>query len=309
MTVPLFGKLRTAFLERPVPDAVFELGPDRLTGLRVAARTRTARGRFVLPFRSGALAPSFDRPNVADFSVLGEAIEHGKDALGLGGGTASLLIPEPCVKIFVLSVESVPVSPGERDSFVRWRVGKQMPLLPDDLRLAYDIPAGGSAKKIIVAAAREAVIREYEGLFEAAGMRPGTVTVPSLSLINLVGGATGLNGVLLNVDTDSLSFLAVMDSEWSLYRHKGIASGLPAGEKVALIVKEVENTVHFIEDKERKRVEKIWVRTGSWDDGPGIVSKLSAGLPLSAELVDYDAPADWDAGEKALLAPLVGQIA
>lgn len=309
MTVPILESLRAAFVERPHPDAVFELAPERLSGLRATAPGRAPRGRFILPLRAGSLVPSFDRPNVTDAFAVRAAIERGKGELGIGGGTIALLVPEPCVRIFILTVESVPGSPAERDTFIRWRVGKQMPLLPEDLRLAYDIAPGAPARKVIVSAARDAVVREYEGLFESAGMHVGTVTVPSLSLVNLLGVRPGTNGLLLNIESDSLSFLALMDSGWTLYRQKGLGPDLAAEARTDIVVNEVENTVHFIEDRERKKVERIWVRAAAWDDGSAVVSRLKGALLLAAQTVDYEAPGDWDEREKAALAPLMGQVA
>jgi hypothetical protein len=309
MTVPILQSLRAAFLERPLPDAVFELTTGRLSGLRSSSRGRAPRGRVIIPLRAGVLTPSFDRPNVADAAAVRAAVEQGKSTLGLGGGTVSLLIPEPCVRIFILTVESVPASQAERDTFIRWRVGKQMPLLPEDLRIVYDISPSAAPRKVIVSTARDAVVREYESLFEAAGMRVGAVTVPSLSLINLIGRPRGTNGILLDIEADSLSFLAVMDSGWTLYRQKGLGPGLSAEAKTDMVINEVENTVHFIEDKERKKVERVWVRSGSWDEGPAVVARLSGILPVPAEAVDYAAPEDWTEREKAALAPLMGQIA
>jgi hypothetical protein len=308
-TVPLFKKLGARFTDRPRPDAVFELEPGHLCGLRVSARVRSRRAHFVRPLRPGALSPSFDRPNVAEASAIRRVLEEGMKAMGLGGGTVSLLIPEPCVRIFILTVDALPATQSERDSFIRWRVGKQMPLLPEDLKLAYDVAADSASGKVIVAAAREVVIREYEELFESEGLRVGTVTIPSLSLVNLLGAGLDSNGVLINIEPESLSLLAIMDSEWTLYRHKGVGADLEGDRKAELVAKEVENTVHFLEDKERKKVEQIWVRSASGEDGPQVVSKLEETLPLPVELINYAAPASWDARDKALLAPLMGQIA
>lgn len=306
--MPLLKKLRDRFFERPLPDAVFELRPDRLSGLGVAGKGQPGRSRFALSLDKGLVAPSFDRSNIAGVSGLGMAVEQGKEALGLGGGTVSLLIPEPAVRVFILAVEALPAALEERESFLRWRVGKLMPLLPEDLRLAYDVPSGFHSGKIIVAAAREAVVREYEDLFESAGFRVGAVSVPTLSLANLRGGPGG-SGILLNAEADRLIFLAVMESEWTLYRQKGVGADLEAGRRAETIVQELENTVHFLEDKERKKVERVWVHAEDGEEAAGIVSRLKDALPLPAEIVAYEAPGDWSDREKAALAPLVGQIA
>lgn len=306
--MPLLKRVWERFLERPLPDAVFELRPDRLSGLTVSGKGRPGRGRFVLSLDQGLVAPSFDRPNIAGPSGLGMAVEQGKEALGLGGGTVSLLIPEPAVRVFILAVESLPAVPKDREAFIRWRMGKLMPLLPEDLRLAYDVPPGFHSGRIIIAAAREAVVGEYEDLFESAGLRAGAVSVPTLSLANLRGGP-GENGILLNAEADRLIFLAVMDSEWTLYRQKGVGADLEAGRRADTIVQELENTVHFLEDKEGKKVERVWLHADVGEEAAGIASRVKDALPLPVEIVDYEAPGDWSDREKAALAPLVGQIA
>jgi hypothetical protein len=307
-TVALFRKLGGRFVNRPLPNAVFELTPGRLSGIRVSPRGRTVRGRFIHPFKSAALSPSFDRPNVIEAETIQTAIERGRKFLGLGGASIALLIPEPCVRIFVLTADSVPSSEVERDSFVRWRVGRLMPVMPEDLRIDYDVSSSPGPAKIIVSSAREAVIREYEGLIQSSGMNVGMLTVPSLSLVNLLGGGPERSFILLNIEADYLSLLAVMDSEWTLYRQKAIGTDIMTDRKADLVVKEVENTVHFLEDRERKKVEGIRVRSESWEDGPVVVSRLQQVLGLPAVEIEYEAPEAWDVREKAILAPLVGQI-
>ncbi|MEN6312109.1 MAG: hypothetical protein ABFD80_11285 [Acidobacteriota bacterium] len=303
-----FKTLRARFIDRPSPDAVFSLSVGRLCGIRVSASGRAVRKRCILPFEREALAPSFDRPNAPAAAYIGPVIHDAKKRLGLGGGTVSLLIPEPCVRLFILSAESVPAAQAERENFVRWRIGKLMPLLPDDLRLDYAVSAGAGPKKIIAIAARDAVIREYEGLFEEAGLKVGTVTIPSLSLVNLLDGGTDESALILNIESDGLSFLAVMDGGWALYRQKALGTDLPAEERISLVVQEVENTVHFLEDKERKRAAKIRVRSELWEEGPLVVSRLKDVLALPAEMIVAASPEDWNAGERAMLAPLVGQV-
>jgi hypothetical protein len=307
-TVPFFEKVLARFVAPPRPQTVFGLTPATLSGVRSGARAGSVRRSFVSVLEPGLLAPSFDRPNVTDESALRSLIDEGRRALGLSRGTAALLLPERCVRIFVLTAETVPASESEREAYFRWRIDKQMPLLPEDLRLAYDLPPGPGPKRVIVAAAREAVVREYEGLFLDAGLKPGCVTIPSLSLTRLPGLGEGGNGILLNAEGDYLSVFALMDSEWSLYRQKAIGPDLAGPERTDLVIQEVENTVHFFEDRERRKVGRIWVRSADPDETPEVVARLESTLALPAEPVDYDAPEVWDARQKAILAPLVGQL-
>ena len=303
-------RLKSHFQDRLLPDAVFQLSPSFLSGIRVSKKDGSIRGGFVLPLRDRPLSPSFDRPNVADPAALGEVIAQGMENLRLSSGSAALLVPEPSARVFVLSVDSFPRSGKERETFIRWRIGKQMPLIPDDARIDYAVTPGRGARKIIVAMARQTVVREYESLFEKAGLKPVLVTIPSLALINLVGQAGPSNGILLNLEGETLTLLAVMDSGWALYRQKGVggSGGPEADERADNIVREAENTVRFLEDKERKRIERLWVRTAVAAERPQLMDRLKDRIDLPLEPVVYEAPEAWTEAQKALLAPLVGQI-
>jgi hypothetical protein len=308
--VTLGKRLKSHFQDRLLPDAVFQLSPAFLSGIRVSKKDGSVKGGFVLPLRERPLSPSFDRPNVTGPAVLEEAVVQGMKNLRLSSGSAALLVPEPSVRVFVLSVDSFPGSGKERDAFIRWRIGKQMPLIPDDARIDYAVTPGRGGRKIIVAMARQTVVREYESLFEKAGLKPVLVTVPSLALINLVGQAGPSNGILLNLEDETLTLLAVMDSGWALYRQKGVGApgGPEADERADNIVREAENTIRFLEDKERKRIERLWVRTAVAAERPQLMDRLKDRIDLPLEPVVYEAPEAWSEAQKALLAPLVGQI-
>jgi hypothetical protein len=302
-------KLRTYFSERLLPDAVFQIAPGHLSGIRVSRTDGAIKGGFVLPFRDRPVAPSFDRPNVTDLGALEEAVAQGKRNLRLTSGSVALLIPELSLRVFVLSVESFPASGRERESFIRWRIGKQMPLIPEDARIDYAVTAGPGARRVIVAMARQVVVREYEALFEKAGLKPVLVTAPSLALVNLVPRAGRTNAVLLNIEDETLTVLALADPGWSLYRQKDIgAPGAAAGEREENIVREAENTIRFLEDRDRTRVERLWLRCAVAVEQPEIRARLGERIAVAIEPVDYRAPDVWTDAHKAVLAPLIGQV-
>jgi hypothetical protein len=309
--VTLGKRLRAHFLERLAPDAVFQVSPGFLSGIRVSKKDRTVRAGFVQPFRSRPLVPSFDRPNVTDAGAIEEALGQGMEKLRMSSGTAALLIPEPSLRVFVLSVDSFPGSGRERDSFIRWRIGKQMPLIPEDAMIDYAVTPGRGPRKIIVAMARRPVVREYESPFESAGLRPVLVSVPSLTLVNLVGRGGASNGILINLEDENLTLFAVLDSGWALYRQKSVGPAGPdeAGARSDNIVREAENTIRFLEDKEKTRIERLWVRSSAAGETPELASRLKERIDLPIEPVEYRAPEGWTEAQKALLAPLAGQIA
>lgn len=306
----LGDRLKQHFSERLLPDSVFQIAPGHLSGIHVSRSDGSIKGGFVQPFRERPVAPSFDRPNVTDAAVLEEAIDQGKKNLRLTSGSAALLIPEPSVRVFVMSVDSFPGSGKERDAFIRWRIGKQMPLIPDDARIDYAVTPGKGTRKVIVAMARQVVVWEYEALFEKAGLKPVLVTSPSLALVNLVRRDGRANAVLLNIEDESLTVLALADPGWSLYRQKdiGLPGGAAADERRDNIVREAENTIRFLEDRDKTRVEGLWLRCADGAELAEIRARLRERISLPIEPVDYRAPDSWTEAHKAILAPLIGQV-
>jgi len=307
--VTLGGRIKTHFTERLLADAVFQISPSHLSGLRVSRSDGAVKGGFVQPFRTSPVVPSFDRPNITDAASLEEAIAQGQRNLHLSSGSVALLIPEPSVRVFVMSVDSFPASGKERDTFIRWRIGKQMPLIPDDARIDYAVTPGKGVRKIIVAMARQVVVWEYEALFEKAGLRPVVVASPSLALVNLVPRDGQGTSVLLNIEDETLTVLAMTGPGWSLYRQKDI--GRPGGvadDRGETIVREAENTIRFLEDRDETRVEKLWLRCAALDELGAVAAGLRERIRVPIAPLDYRAPEAWTDAHKALLAPLIGQI-
>lgn len=303
-------RLRERFTERLLPDAVFQITPGYLSGVRVARADRSVKGGFVLPFRGRPIVPSFDRPNVVDPAALEEAVAQGLKNLRLASGTAGLLIPEPSVRVFAFAVDDFPKTGREREAFLRWRIAKQMPLIPEDARIDYAAPPGRGPRRVIAAMARQVVVWEYEALFEKAGLKPVQVGVASLALANLVRRDGRTNDLLLNLEDETLTLLALTDAGWTLYRQKdvGPAAGTGAEERAENIVREAENTVRFLEDKERIRTGRLWLRSAADSEVPEIARRLKERLGIPVKTVDYEAPKVWTEAHKAVLAPLIGQI-
>ncbi len=303
-------RIRAHYTERLLADAVFQIAPGHLSGVRVARAEGTVKAGFVLPFRERPVVPSFDRPNVTDPAPLEEAIAQAKKSLRLASGTAALLIPEASVRIFVLAVDSFPGAGKERDAFIRWRIGKMMPVIPDDARIDYAATPGRGARQVIVAMARQMVVWEYEALFEKAGLKPVVVTVPSLALVNVVRRGGPASGLLLNLEDETLTLLALSGPGWTLYRQKdvGAPDGTGMDERADTIVREAENTLRFLEDKEQAGIERIWLRSSVAAERPALVARLKERIALPVEPVEYEAPEAWTEAHKAVLAPLVGQV-
>lgn len=307
-------RVKEYFLELPQPHAVIQFTAHSLSAVRLSPKDRTIKQRCSLSLSPGAVLPSFDRTNLAELPYLEGRLEEVKKILQLEEGSVAALLPELCFKIAIFSSDSPALSQMEREKMVWWRVRKLMPLLPDDARLSYDVVASRSSEKILASLARSSVVREYENLLARKRLRTEAVTPPSLNLLNLMlrSGRDAADSIIVNIEDDSVSLLAIIDSELSLYRVKPFMHEgrflLPRDEKMANIIKELENTINFIEDREKKKIGLLWVRRGPAEADADLLSGLKARFSFPVESLESLVPFDLPAREKEVLSPLVGQF-
>lgn len=305
-------RLRGYFTSSLCPSAVIQLSSTYVSAIRVDVKERRIKRHFVLDLPRGLIEPHFDRPNISDPTALSGILKDGFKELHVSGKKIACLVPESCLKIFILPFESLPASERERQKLILWRVKKQMPVLPEDIRLAYEVRATPSSVKALAALARTPVVREYEALFGGLGLDVGVITAPSLSLLNLLDWHKGGDLLAVNIEDDSLSLAAVTAAEPSLYRLKMFAlergSSRETALKVETIIQEIENTAHFIEDREKRQVRMLWFRSGMKGNQGDVLEALRKELPFDVQPVQVP-PSFGLTGEfSGFLAPLAGQI-
>ncbi len=307
----IVGKVKKYFLELPQPDAVLQLTAQSLFAIRLSAKDRAIKKSCALPLSRGSILPSFDRTNLAEPPHLEERLEEAKKVLQLQEGSVAVLLPELCFKVAIFTSDSPSLSRTEMEKMVWWRVRKLMPLLPDDARLSYDVVASQSSEKILASLARSSVIQEYENLLARKRLRAESVMPPSLNLLSLFlrSQRNAEDSIIVNIEDDAVSLLAVINAEISLYRvkpfmHEGRVLD-PREEKIDNIVKEVENTIHFIEDREKKKIGHLWVRRGWMEKEADVVSVLKTRFSFPVESVESLVPFDLPSREKEVLSTLV----
>jgi hypothetical protein len=289
-------KISHLFSQQPMPLAAFQISSRYLSGIRVSPPDRRIKDHFVLPFQGDVLNPSFYKKNMKDSAELDEKMKEGIAKLQLAEHKIVFLLPELAQKSFVFSFDSLPGSPKEQEQILLFRIKKQIPVLPEDTRLSFEVLKTNAKKKVLVTIARESVVREYEDFFSKFQLKVRVVGVPSLSLYNLVGCTKDEDYLLIDVENDSFSLLGVINSEVTLYRQKHFAEDFydekDFDEKWKNVVKEIENTANFIEDKEKRKISCFWINRCGCPVNP-IESALSSQLSSL---------------NKKLLSPLIGQI-
>lgn len=306
----IFRRVREYFTSQPRPDFVFQASARWLAGIAV----RTARGgalqleeTFFLPLDSGAVTPAFDRGNVGRPAHLVDEIRTWVEKKRGRGRKAALLLPDLCFRVFVFQADSLPKQEEERETFLRWKLGRLLPHMPSDAVLAYDWRGGEPSLQVLAGVADRAVVREYEALLESAGLEVGFVAVPTLSLGRVVP-AEQEAGLVVNLENGHIGLMLLRDSECGLYRQKLVSAGTGGdGQDLLQAVQEIQNTLFYLEDKEKVRVGRVWLRCGDPASQEETGQILSEALPVPVSLIEPDMAAGLSRQERNLFAPLWGE--
>jgi predicted transcriptional regulator len=309
---PVFDRVKYFFSEQPLPHSALQVSSNYLSGIRVSPNERKLKHHFVLPIPENVVISSFHKKNIKDSAALEKIIQQGLANLHMADHKVVLLLPELAQKTFVFAFDSIPGSPREREQIILFRVKKQTPILPKDTRLTYTLIRSNTKKKVLATIARSAIVEEYEEVFSRLRLKVKVVGVPSLNLYNLIDREKDKDFMLIDLERDAFTLLAVTDSEISLYRQKPITEDLSNQQSLMDlwkdIAQEVENTAQFVESKEKRKITCLWVRTGVFGSAEEILSSLEDRCQCPVKTIESSFQSDLPLEEKRLLTPLLGQL-
>ncbi len=307
----IFHKLKNFFTAYPLPHSALQVTSSYISGIHLSVKDKKLKNHFVLPVSGGIIQPSFEKANIRDSPLLQRIITQAAVKFDVFSHGITLLLPELSQRTFVFSFDALPVTSKEREQLIKFRVKKQMPLLPKDVRISYDLLQTNKHKKIISSMARSTVVRDYESFFSQLRLKIKSVSPPLLGLSNLVNWGKEKDFFMINIEKDSFGLLAVTDSEPFLYRHKALIVRKDEDyllERVQNIAQEIENTAQFIQDKEKREIAGIWVRLGLLDSGGDMLSNLESRLTYPIKSIESLVNFSLSKQEKNILAPLIGQM-
>jgi hypothetical protein len=309
--IPLIDKVKYYFSQQPLPHSALQVSSRYLSGIRVSPNDRKLKHSFVLPLPEDVIASSFHKKNIKDNAALENIVQQGLAKLHMTDHKVILLLPELSQKTFVFAFDSLPISPKEREQIILFRIKKQIPVLPKDTRLSYSVIKSNAKKKVLATIARSAVVEEHEEVLSRLRLKVRVVGVPSLNLYNLIDSEKDKDFMLIDLERDAFSLLAIINSEISLYRQKPITAdfmGEASRDHWMDIVQEVENTAQFVENKEKRKIKCLWVRTGIFGSAESILSSLEERCQCPVKAIESSLKLNLPQEEKRLLAPLLGQL-
>ncbi|MBN1939371.1 MAG: hypothetical protein JW843_07285 [Candidatus Aminicenantes bacterium] len=286
----------------PVPSTAFHLGPGYLGGLRRSRKTGSVKGSVLRPVSAGILEFSFDRPNIVRPEAFLSIVKDSVRRLGGTEGPAALLLPETCVKTALLSFESLPAGPEEREKVVRWKLQKTLPLAGAETRLSFAVHQAEDGAKAFCVVAREAVVQEYEQVLAKAGLSVRLIGIPTPALLGCLPRNGASSFLVVNVERDHFAALAVIGGEPFLFRVKPLSPDTLWAEAAD----ETAATIRFLEEREKTRIETVWLRpAGGGESGVSLIQEKAG---RRVRTLPGDAPSGLPPDEKISLAALLGYL-
>jgi hypothetical protein len=255
-------------VEPPLPLLAVELRARAVAVVRLAREgTRLAlAAAAAVELREGILEPSLGKPNILDAdalrAALGAALER--------AGALALVLPDPAVRLTLVPAAGLRGRRAEVEETVRFRLQKALPA-DFDVRSARLAWRAVSPDELLVAVARDEVVRSYEEAVAALGFHPGLVEPAGLALASLGGSPEdAAERLLVNWDHGYVSFQVRRGGRPLLLRT------LPHEDAREAVARHAEQTLRFHREQLGGRgFDELVLRSAALD--PAQASEALAG--------------------------------
>jgi hypothetical protein len=178
----------------------------------------------------------------------------------LGGSVkeASLVLPDPWLRVAFTEAGELPTAAVERDEVLRWKLKRLVPFRVEELRLAaaevtplVEQPEE-EPHRYLLGFAVDALLTQLEDAFEASGVHVGRVTSDSLALLAAVSGRGGDDDggirALVRVGGDGYTLVFHRGGEPILHRYKGFTTSAAGGFGESFVERDLRLTRSFLEE-------------------------------------------------------------
>jgi len=249
------GRLTHWFNAIPHPALACEIATGYVAAARWARGRRGLDGPAVEPLPAGVLTPSPTESNIVNAGAVRSALGRVLERIHAKGREVALLLPDPVVRVFILTFDTFPKRADEAVPILRWRLKKSVPFDVDETVVSYlTQPARGTGVDVVAALARQRILREYEELIEAQGLAPGVVLSSTLATLPLV--EEGRTTLLARLAGTSLTTVIVRDNILCVYRCTEMADDALGLEPQALL-DEIYPAVAYCQDSLHESVELV----------------------------------------------------
>jgi len=260
---PIFKKAAAVAQPGGRPPAAVEITPEGV--LAAAHQGKSGAGGSpsyafaALP--PGAVIPGIEGVNLHEPEVVTAGIRTALDELSPRKRAVTLILPDACVRVFVLDFESLPAKTEEAISVLRFRLRKMVPFDVEHGGVSYQVLAQKENEcKVLTAVMPGPILAEYEAVVHAAGYEPGAVLPSSLAAIETAGEMEAV--LAANLSGTAMTTLIATGQDLLLYR----TLELPLGdaERIEEIQRGIAVAAAYYEDKLGAPPQKLYY-TGNRD--------------------------------------------
>jgi hypothetical protein len=307
--VGLVGRIDRWLHAMPHPSLVVEIAGEHVAAARCGKRAGHLEDVAVESLPLGAVMPSTVETNITQPDAVRSALRRVFTRVPDRGAPIALLVPDLVVRVFILPFDNLPRKAADALPLLRWRLKKSVPFDVDETVVSWNRQDGREGNlEVVIAVARQTIVREYEQIVESLGAHAGVVLGSTLATLPLLEerGST----LLVRLCGKMLTTVVTNGPNLCVYRSSEMAAEAKLLEPQAML-DEVFPAVAYYQDTwgaaiDRARItgfgdreaifgsalaEELKVNTGPISDAEGV-----QGLDAPAkDLVSHglDAMAGW----------------
>jgi type IV pilus assembly protein PilM len=283
----------------PWPSLGCEISAAGVSAARWSWNTASVEAAAWKPLPAGALEASPLRENIREPELVREALGAALASIGISSGgdssrhlaDAVLVIPDQAARLFVFSLDTLPKRPSDALSLVQFRLKKSVPFDIESAAVSYQAERRGNQWEVTAVAAPQPVVRQYEALLGAFGLRPRCVVLSTVATLGLVpevqGGlapasSAGLPGVLVaKYSPPWFTTAIVQGGQLRLFRTVGLPAGPDGSLAAETVLEALYPSMVFFQDNFGGKLERAWL-CGLGDTRPRVAELLGQELPVEA---------------------------
>ncbi len=201
-------------------------------------------------FTSGPLGGA-----LRDQTVFGQALEALVAQPAEEIREASLVVPDAWLRITFSDFDELPRSAKGRDDVLRWKLRRLVPFRVEELRIGEvelpPLPGKKDSRRMLLGFGVEQVLNQLEEVFGSQGIRVGSLSNESLSLLPAVQAALRdvELGLFALVSETGYSLLAVLRGAPVLHRFKSLQSFEDPESSERLVGRDLKMTRAFLAEE------------------------------------------------------------
>lgn len=246
--------LSRAQTERRVrPAAAVELSCEGVLAAALAGRGAAPVYAFA-PLQAGMLTPGSGEANLQAPEKVAAAIGAALGDVAARSHTVTLIVPDACVRVFVLDFDSLPAKAAEAVPVIKFRLRKMVPFDTEHAGVSYQVLTETKTEcRALIAVMPGPILAEYEAVVRAAGYEPGAVLPTSLAALAAL--ETDEPALIVCLSATALTTAITHGQDLLLYR----TLELPQGEAAqrSEVQRDIAVATAYFEDKLGSRPRKL----------------------------------------------------